>query len=119
MAARIRGILTVGVDPIRGLGRRSQGSMENGKETLAKPSNWVLSPAVEHYFRNRHGLPRMSTALRFGPPVVTVDIEDWPQSTWNRDLPITERSVANTHRMLEVLDRVGVRATMFVLGKLA
>jgi len=61
----------------------------------------------------------MSTALRFGPPVVTVDVEDWPQSTWNRDLPITERSVANTHRMLEVLDRVGVRATMFVLGKLA
>jgi len=48
-----------------------------------------------------------------------VDVEDWPQSTWDRNLPITERSVINTHRLLQILREARVRATMFVLGKLA
>jgi polysaccharide deacetylase family protein (PEP-CTERM system associated) len=61
----------------------------------------------------------MHTTLRYGPPVISIDVEDWPQSTWNRDLPITDRSIANTHRVLRLLDRANVRATMFVLGKLA
>lgn len=61
----------------------------------------------------------MSEALAFGPPVITVDVEDWPQSTWNRELPVTERAVANTRRVLQVLRETGVRATMFVLGKFA
>lgn len=61
----------------------------------------------------------MAERLVFSPPVISVDVEDWPQSTWDRTLPITFRAVDNTRRVLELLDRVGIRATMFVLGKLA
>jgi polysaccharide deacetylase family protein (PEP-CTERM system associated) len=61
----------------------------------------------------------MSETLTFGPPIISVDVEDWPQSTWDRSLPITERSVANTRRVLDILREARVRATMFVLGKLA
>lgn len=61
----------------------------------------------------------MSQALTFGPPVISVDIEDWPQSTWNRDLPITRRAADNTRRLLAVLREADVHATMFVLGKFA
>jgi len=57
--------------------------------------------------------------MTFGPPVISIDIEDWPQSTWDRSLPITERSATNTRRLLDILQRVGVRTTMFVLGKFA
>ncbi len=57
--------------------------------------------------------------MTFGPPIISVDVEDWPQSTWDRTLPISSRAIGNTERMLELLDRAGVRATMFVLGKLA
>ncbi len=57
--------------------------------------------------------------MTFGPPVISIDIEDWPQSTWDRSLPITERSAANTRRVLDILQRAGVRTTMFVLGKFA
>src|SRR5262249_27775522 len=55
----------------------------------------------------------------FGPPVISVDVEDWPQSSWDRALPITRRAADNTHRVLSILRESGVRATMFVLGKLA
>lgn len=61
----------------------------------------------------------MSQALTFGPPVISVDVEDWPQSTWDRDLPITRRAAANTQQLLSVLREANVRATMFVLGKFA
>jgi peptidoglycan/xylan/chitin deacetylase (PgdA/CDA1 family) len=61
----------------------------------------------------------MPQALRFGPPVISVDVEDWPQSTWDRDLPITERAAVNTRRLLHLLREAGVHATMFVLGKFA
>jgi polysaccharide deacetylase family protein (PEP-CTERM system associated) len=61
----------------------------------------------------------MSETLRFGPPVISIDVEDWPQSTWDRSLPITERSAENTLRVLEILARHGVKATMFILGKFA
>ena len=61
----------------------------------------------------------MAGRLAFGPPAITVDVEDWPQSTWDRALPITARSADNTRRVLELLDRADIRATMFVLGKLA
>src|SRR5215470_9479556 len=61
----------------------------------------------------------MSQTLRFGPPVISIDIEDWPQSTWDRNLPITERAAVNTRRTLEVLQEAGIRATLFVLGKFA
>ena len=49
----------------------------------------------------------------------TVDVEDWPQSTLDHSLPIGDRVVANTHRVLELLDEAGVKGTFFVLGKVA
>jgi polysaccharide deacetylase family protein (PEP-CTERM system associated) len=53
------------------------------------------------------------------PPIITIDVEDWPQSTLNHELPITQRAAENTYRLLERLARSGVCATMFVLGKVA
>ena len=61
----------------------------------------------------------MSQTLTYSPPVISVDVEDWPQSSWDRDLPITPRAAQNTERILSVLGASGVRATMFVLGKFA
>jgi len=61
----------------------------------------------------------MPQTLAFGPPVISVDVEDWPQSTWDRDLPIAQRSAVNTRRVLQLLREAGVCATMFVLGKFA
>lgn len=53
------------------------------------------------------------------PAVITVDVEDWPQSTWDRRLPISQRAADNTLRLLDLFDRLQVSATMFVLGKFA
>jgi polysaccharide deacetylase family protein (PEP-CTERM system associated) len=51
--------------------------------------------------------------------LLTVDVEDWPQSTLDHALPIGERVVANTHALLDLLAEAGVQATFFVLGKVA
>jgi polysaccharide deacetylase family protein (PEP-CTERM system associated) len=51
--------------------------------------------------------------------LLTIDVEDWPQSTLDHSLPISSRVVANTHALLELLAEAGVRATFFVLGKVA
>jgi len=61
----------------------------------------------------------ISNPLTFSRPAISVDIEDWPQSSFNHDLPITERAAVNTRRLLGVLRDTGVRTTMFVLGKFA
>jgi polysaccharide deacetylase family protein (PEP-CTERM system associated) len=61
----------------------------------------------------------MPQTLAFAPPVISVDVEDWPQSTWDRKLPITARAAANTRILLDLLGQCGVRATMFILGKFA
>lgn len=61
----------------------------------------------------------MPQTLTFGPPVITIDIEDWLQSTWDRQLPISERAATNTRRLLRLLEESRVSATMFVLGKFA
>ena len=53
------------------------------------------------------------------PPCITIDVEDWPQSTFDLRLPITQRAADNTLRVLEILAEMGIRATMFVLGKFA
>jgi hypothetical protein len=34
--------------------------------------------------------------------LLSVDVEDWPQSTLDHHLPISTRVVANTHRLLEL-----------------
>jgi polysaccharide deacetylase family protein (PEP-CTERM system associated) len=61
----------------------------------------------------------MPGTLSYAPPIISIDVEDWPQSSWDRELPITERAADNTRRLLELLARQGVHATMFVLGKMA
>lgn len=53
------------------------------------------------------------------PLVITLDVEDWPQSTWDRSLPITQRSSDNTERVLDLLAAHRKSATLFVLGKFA
>ncbi len=61
----------------------------------------------------------MLQTLKYAPPVITVDVEDWSQSTWDRDMPISERSVVNTRVLLQILREYNVRVTMFILGKFA
>ena len=47
---------------------------------------------------------------------ITIDVEDWVQSVLDPNLPLTDRFVRNTHRVLELLESHGVRGTFFVLG---
>jgi polysaccharide deacetylase family protein (PEP-CTERM system associated) len=51
--------------------------------------------------------------------ILTVDVEDWPQSTLDHGLPISERVVGNTRALLELFEEAGARATFFILGKVA
>ena len=46
----------------------------------------------------------------------TVDVEDWIQSVYDVNLPLTDRFIRNTHRVLALLASCDVRATFFVLG---
>ncbi len=46
----------------------------------------------------------------------TVDVEDWVQSVLDAESPLTENFVANTHRILDLLDKHSTKATFFVLG---
>ena len=48
---------------------------------------------------------------------MTIDLEDWAQAVLGPDLPVTDCVVANTERVLKLLDRHGVRATFFALGR--
>ena len=48
--------------------------------------------------------------------VLTVDVEDWPQSTLNNSLPLTQRVVDNTLKLLDILRKREVKATFFILG---
>jgi polysaccharide deacetylase family protein (PEP-CTERM system associated) len=57
--------------------------------------------------------------MKYTPPVISIDVEDWPQSTWDRNLPITDRAAENTRRLLHLLREAEVETTMFVLGKFA
>jgi len=50
---------------------------------------------------------------------LTFDVEDWPQSTLNHDLPITGRVRDNTLRVLDLLEPTGSRGTFFILGLVA
>ncbi|MGH7504025.1 MAG: polysaccharide deacetylase family protein [Longimicrobiales bacterium] len=53
------------------------------------------------------------------PLYVTVDVEDWPQSTLDASLPITPRAESNARRLLETLAEQRVHATLFVLATIA
>ncbi len=57
--------------------------------------------------------------MPFAPAAISVDVEDWPQSTWDRQLPITPRAARNTRRLLEIFAQSRATATMFVLGRFA
>lgn len=48
--------------------------------------------------------------------VLTVDVEDWHQSTLDFDLPVSSRVCDNTYRLLDLMAGGGVHATFFVLG---
>jgi polysaccharide deacetylase family protein (PEP-CTERM system associated) len=52
--------------------------------------------------------------------IFTVDVEDWPQSSWNRDLPIGDYCADNARRILAILEQdLNAHGTFFVLGKFA
>lgn len=51
--------------------------------------------------------------------ILTFDVEDWPQSTVDHTLPVTERARDNTLRVLELLAATETKATFFVLGLVA
>jgi len=51
------------------------------------------------------------------PLVVTIDVEDWPQSTLSPDLPLSERAEYQVEHLLDVLAEEKARVTCFVLGK--
>lgn len=50
---------------------------------------------------------------------ITVDVEDWIQSTWDRNAEITNISSDNVLRLLDLLDEISIRTTMFIQGKFA
>lgn len=49
--------------------------------------------------------------------LMSVDVEDWAQSVLDPGHEISARVVGNVCRVLDLLDRFGVRATFFALGK--
>lgn len=65
----------------------------------------------------RQGIFGMTDATRSITNALSIDLEDWGQSTLGPDMPITSRVVRNTERLLALLDRHGTRATFFALGK--
>jgi len=60
--------------------------------------------------------PTAETACR---NVLTIDLEDWPIAVLSPQHEITPRVVENTKRCLQILQWHGVRATFFVLTKVA
>lgn len=48
---------------------------------------------------------------------MTIDLEDWMQSTLGPEHPITSRVIPNLERFLRLLAKHDVRATFFALGK--
>ena len=51
--------------------------------------------------------------------ILTVDVEDWQQSTLDTDLPISERALHNTNRLLDLLAEFRVQGTFFVQSLVA
>jgi polysaccharide deacetylase family protein (PEP-CTERM system associated) len=68
---------------------------------------------------DRAGGQEMTGANHTPLHALTIDVEDWPQSSLDFSLPITERAVHNTRRLLEIFRQRRVRATFFVLGLVA
>lgn len=51
--------------------------------------------------------------------ILTVDVEDWAQSTLDTELPVTARAERNTHYLLDLMAEQGQKMTCFVLGRFA
>ena len=51
--------------------------------------------------------------------ILSFDIEDWFQSTYNCDHAITDRVQFNTKHLLDLLSSFGIRSTFFVQGMVA
>jgi polysaccharide deacetylase family protein (PEP-CTERM system associated) len=60
-----------------------------------------------------------AAAARSLTNILSFDVEDWPQSTLDYSLPITERVRDNTLRVLDLLGAWRARGTFFVLGLVA
>jgi len=51
---------------------------------------------------------------------LTIDVEDWAQSSWDRTLPISDYCADNAQRVLEIITEFpSAKATFFILGKFA
>lgn len=46
--------------------------------------------------------------------ILTVDVEDWQQSTLDYDMPISKRAMDNANRLLDILAEHGTHATFFI-----
>lgn len=68
-------------------------------------------PDMEHWLA-----PEIATPVA---NVLTIDLEDWPIAVLGPRHAVTNRVVANTKRVLQILQWHGVRATFFVLTKVA
>jgi len=53
------------------------------------------------------------------PVILSVDVEDWAQSTLDPNLPIYPRAQRNTEHLLDVVAKHDRKLTCFVLGKFA
>lgn len=51
--------------------------------------------------------------------IISVDLEDWPQSCVNQSLSITNSVVRNTEIILDLFDQYSIKATFFCLGLVA
>jgi polysaccharide deacetylase family protein (PEP-CTERM system associated) len=51
--------------------------------------------------------------------IFTADIEDWQQSVYDFDRPVSNRVLRNTSRLLDILGNHGVTGTFFVQGMVA
>ena len=64
--------------------------------------------------------PRTTVPALAGPlAAFTVDVEDWYQSSFDFDAPISPRVVENVRRLVEILDERGLKGTFFVQGLVA
>ena len=62
---------------------------------------------------------RRPADARLPTSAFTVDVEDWYQSCWDFDAPISERVIRNVERILQMLADSGVRGTFFIQGRVA
>lgn len=79
----------------------------------------ISSPAV---LTLRADLPVPEARVEAAPAirnVLTIDVEDWPIAVLGPHYLISDRVLRNTERLMAILRRHGVKATFFVLTKVA